>query len=38
LAPEKAERLIGRLKKAGISEATIVGEVTGKSAGKVVVE
>jgi selenide,water dikinase len=38
LAPEDAELLIGRLKKAGISEAAIVGEVISKPAGKIIVE
>jgi selenide,water dikinase len=37
LAPEDAELLIGRLKKAGIPEAAIIGEVTGKPAGKILV-
>jgi selenide,water dikinase len=38
LAPEDAELLVGRLKKAGISEAAIVGEVIGKPPGKILVE
>jgi selenide,water dikinase len=35
---EEANLLVGRLKKAGISEAAIVGEVISKPAGKIVVE
>jgi selenide,water dikinase len=38
LAPEDAELLVGRLKKAGIPEAAIVGEVIGKPQGKIIVE
>jgi selenide, water dikinase len=38
LAPEEAELLMSRLKKAGIPEASIVGEVISKPAGKIVVE
>jgi selenide,water dikinase len=38
LAPENAELLLHRLKEAGISEAAIVGEVTVKPKGKIVVD
>jgi selenide,water dikinase len=38
LAPEEAEFLTGRLKKAGISEAAIVGEVISKPQGKILIE
>jgi selenide,water dikinase len=38
LNSEDAELLVGRLKKAGIPEASIVGEVISKPAGKIVVE
>jgi selenide,water dikinase len=38
LAPEDAELLVSRLKKAGISEAAIVGEVISKPSGKIIVE
>ena len=38
LAPANAELLLRRLKKAGISETAIVGEVTSKPKGKIVVE
>jgi selenide,water dikinase len=34
----EADLLVGRLKKAGISEAAIVGEVISKPAGKIIVE
>jgi selenide,water dikinase len=37
LAPEEAELLLERLKKAGISEAAIVGEVISKPQGKILV-
>ena len=37
LAPEDAELLVGKLKKAGILEAAIVGEVIGKPEGKILV-
>jgi selenide,water dikinase len=38
LVPEDAELLVSKLKKAGISEAAIVGEVISKPAGKILVE
>jgi selenide,water dikinase len=38
LAPEDAELLVSRLKKAGIPEAAIVGEVISKPLGKIIVE
>jgi selenide,water dikinase len=37
LASEDAELLVGRLKKAGISEAAIIGEVISKPIGKILV-
>jgi len=37
LAPEDAELLVGRLKKAGITEAVVVGEVISKPLGKIIV-
>jgi selenide,water dikinase len=38
LPPENANSLISRLKKAGISEAAIVGEVISKPRGKILIE
>jgi selenide,water dikinase len=38
LPSEEADLLVGRLKKAGITEAVVVGEVISKPAGKIVVE
>jgi len=38
LPSEEADLLVGRLKKAGILEAAVVGEVIGKPAGKIIVE
>jgi len=37
LASEDAELLVGRLKKAGITEAVVVGEVISKPLGKIIV-
>ncbi|MBM4450782.1 MAG: hypothetical protein FJ022_08345 [Chloroflexi bacterium] len=37
LAPDAAERLLERLHKTGIKEATIVGEVVARPAGKILV-
>lgn len=38
LAPEAADLLVTRLRKAGIEDATIIGEVTSKPASKIIVE
>jgi len=38
LAPEEAEPLVVKLRKAGIHDATIIGEITKKPEGKMVVE
>jgi selenide,water dikinase len=38
VAEEKADMLLGRLKKAGITEAAIVGEIVTQPAGKIIVE
>jgi selenide,water dikinase len=38
LAHEESELLVDKLKKAGIMEAAIVGEITSKPAGKIVIE
>ena len=38
LAPEAAERLLDKLKKAGVQDAAIVADVVGKPVGKVLVE
>jgi selenide,water dikinase len=38
VAVEKAELLLGKLKKAGISEAAIVGEIISQPAGKIIVK
>lgn len=38
LAPEVAEPLVSRLRKAGLSDAAIIGEIISKPAGKILVE
>jgi len=38
LAPEAAEQLVAKLRKAGVSDAAIIGEITSKTAGKLSVE
>jgi len=38
VAQEKADELLNRLKKAGIEESTIIGEVTAKPKGKITVK
>jgi len=38
LAPEEADLLLGRLKKAGVRDAAIIGEVISKPMGKILVE
>jgi selenide,water dikinase len=38
VAAEKAEMLLDKLKKAGISEVAIVGEIISQPAGKIIVK
>jgi selenide,water dikinase len=38
LAPEKAELLVGKLKKAGVRDTAIIGEIISKPVGKIIVE
>jgi len=38
LAPEKADLLVGRLQKAGVQDAAIIGEIISKPMGKILVE